>query len=251
MLETHDYDDYGDEDCVILTNDPVPKVIGEKKGKGAFGTIPTNALNDMQDDDDIIDYFLSNAEKFTPCPFFLKGNCRYGDKCRNLHQGKEDKNKKESTGYDGDDECCVCLDKVLANGKRFGILDGCDHTFCLDCIRGWRSTYDAKNKKGHYRTCPICRRNSYLVIPSAKLVKSGPEKEGLLEDYREALKEIPCRHFNKGKGACPFMNSCLYAHLLPDGTPFEYAWKDNKINEYGEWEDDYEPTLAERFGQLP
>jgi hypothetical protein len=44
------------------------------------------------------------------------------------------------------------------------------------------------------------------------------------------------------------MNSCLYAHLLPNGTLYEYPWKDNKINEHGEWEDDYEPTLAERFG---
>jgi hypothetical protein len=62
-------------------------VIGEKKGKssGAFGTIPTNALQDMEDDDDIIDYFLNNQDQFTVCPFFLKGNCRYGDKCKYLH----------------------------------------------------------------------------------------------------------------------------------------------------------------------
>ena len=46
------------------------------------------------------------------------------------------------------------------------------------------------------------------------------------------------------------MNSCLYAHLLPNGTPDEYPWKDTKLNENGEWEDDIEPTLAQRFGSL-
>lgn len=88
------------------------------------------------------------------------------------------------------------------------------------------------------------------MIPSEYLVKSGPEKDELVEDYKEALKEIPCKHFNRGKGQCPFMNSCLYAHLLSNGTPYEYPWKDTKLNENGEWEDDIEPTLAERFGNL-
>jgi hypothetical protein len=46
------------------------------------------------------------------------------------------------------------------------------------------------------------------------------------------------------------MNSCLYAHLLSNGQQYEYPWRDTKINENGEWEDDYEPTLAERFGNL-
>ena len=46
------------------------------------------------------------------------------------------------------------------------------------------------------------------------------------------------------------MNSCLYAHLLPNGTPYEYPWKDTKLNENGEWEDDIEPTLAQRLGSL-
>lgn len=57
-----------------------------------------------------------------------------------------------------------------------------------------------------------------MVIPSFHVIKSGPEKDDLIEDYKEALKNIPCKHFNRGKGACPFMNSCNYAHIMPDGT---------------------------------
>jgi hypothetical protein len=29
-------------------------------------------------------------------------------------------------------------------------------------------------------------------------------KEELFEEYTNALAEIPCTHFNKGKGYCPF-----------------------------------------------
>jgi hypothetical protein len=87
------------------------------------------------------------------------------------------------------------------------------------------------------------------VIPSSVMIVGGPEKDGLIEEYKETLAQIPCRHFNRGKGACPFMNSCFYAHFLPDGTKYLYPWKDHKLNEYGEWEDDDESTLADQIGR--
>jgi len=87
------------------------------------------------------------------------------------------------------------LEKVLANGKRFGILENCPHAFCLDCIRDWRATYDKKVKKTHYRTCPVCRTNSYLVIPSTRMFY-GELKDDLIDEYVDALSEIPCRYFN-------------------------------------------------------
>lgn len=211
----------------------------------------------MEDDDEIIDLFLANKDRFTVCDYFKKGNCKFGEACKFYHppQAELEKIKTEEalpqgSRYTLDEECCVCLEKVLANGRQFGVLDNCDHTFCLNCIRDWRSTYDKRATKHHYRTCPICRRNSYLVIPSFYIVKSGPEKDFLIEEYKETLKSIPCRHFNKGKGACPFMNSCLYAHNLPNGMHYEYPWKDTKLNEQGQWEDDRELTLAERLGNL-
>lgn len=106
--------------------------------------------------------------------------------------------------YEGDADCVICLEPVLGNGKRFGILENCTHTFCLDCIRDWRSTYDKKIKKTHYRTCPICRTNSYLVIPSTKFFGDGPDKDELIDEYADALADIPCQHFNQGHGYCPF-----------------------------------------------
>ena len=98
--------------------------------------------------------------------------------------------------YENDEECVICLELVLATGKKFGILENCSHAFCLDCIRNWRATYDKKVKKTHYRTCPICRENSYLVIPSTRMIYEGELKDNLIDDYCEALYNIPCKHFN-------------------------------------------------------
>jgi E3 ubiquitin-protein ligase makorin len=189
------------------------------------------------------------------------GNCRYGSDCKFIHpegtiasaerQVLNERREREKYIRDNDEECNVCLMKVLANGKKFGVLDGCDHTFCLNCIRNWRATYDKRVSKLHFRTCPLCRQNSYLVIPSDYMVKSGPDKEELIAEYKGALTEIACKHFNKGKGDCPFRNSCNYSHKLPDGTIYQYPFDDNKrFTADGEWVEDSEPTLAERMGMI-
>lgn len=78
------------------------------------------------------------------------------------------------------------------------------------------------------------------------MVNSGPDKEALIKEYEENLAQIPCKHFNFGQGACPFLNSCKYSHLLKNGTKYEYPWTENKIID-GSWQDDVEPTLAERL----
>ena len=135
---------------------------------------------------------------------------------------KGSKNKKEA--IDGDYDCVICLEKVLGNNKKFGLLENCAHVFCLECIRDWRSTYDKKITKTHFRTCPICRENSYLVIPSTRMIFDGEMKEKLIEDYTDYIAEIPCTHFNKGKGYCPFQNSCFYAHYLDTGEWYEYPY---------------------------
>lgn len=73
-----------------------------------------------------------------------------------------------------------------------------------------------------------------MVIPSYYMVNTGPDKDELIREYKETLKELPCKHFEKGKGSCPFKNSCNYAHLLPNGQQYEYPYDDIKLID-GEW----------------
>ncbi len=41
----------------------------------------------------------------------------------------------------------MCLEPVLSKAapgdRRFGLLPGCDHPFCLGCIRSWRQKTDS------------------------------------------------------------------------------------------------------------
>lgn len=78
----------------------------------------------MEDDDEIIELFLQNQDRFTVCEYFKRGNCRYGDACRFYHppESEIEKLKEEEEGkpkgrYALDEECCICLEKVLANNR--------------------------------------------------------------------------------------------------------------------------------------
>lgn len=245
------------DEVIILSNDPEPVEIGKELKVGVAKKLDSKTIPDrLQDDDDIIDYFLSNNTNWVICEYFLKGNCKYGDKCKYMHPGSmkpqaSGKPKTKDGKIDGDYECVICLEKVLANGKKFGLLESCSHCFCLDCIRDWRATYDKKITKTHFRTCPICRENSYLVIPSTRMIFDGELKDLLIEEYTDYIAEIPCMHFNKGKGYCPFQNSCFYAHYLENGEWYEYPYKTTLIGEDGEIHEEgaeEEHTLADRLG---
>jgi E3 ubiquitin-protein ligase makorin len=208
---------------------------GEHSELGKFVIVNRNfdeeLIRQLQDDEEErINRFLEQQETAIICEYFLLGNCRFGSSCKFIHpetsiadkERKELEEKRARKKYieEHDEECNICLNKVLTNGRKFGVLDGCDHTFCLNCIRNWRSTYDKRVSKLHFRTCPICRQNSYLVIPSDYMCKSGPDKDELIDEYKGTLGLIHCKHFNKGKGECPFRNSCNYAHKLPNGDDY-------------------------------
>ena len=198
---------------------------------------------------------MDNNPQNIVCDYFLKGHCMFGDNCKYLHPKSQkyqaEPIKKVVNGVEkieGDEQCSICLDFILQKGKRFGLLENCDHPFCLECIRNWRATYDKKIQKAHYRTCPQCRTNSYLVIPSNKMISDGPEKDELIEEYTDALYAIPCRHFNNGKGYCPFQNSCFYSHIDMNGEEYEYPFMQTYIDEDGVShvvEEGQEATLAD------
>mmetsp|Transcript_10329 Transcript_10329/g.15836 ORF Transcript_10329/g.15836 Transcript_10329/m.15836 type:complete len:251 (-) Transcript_10329:153-905(-) len=224
-----EFDDFLEEgvqqETVLFSEGLNPKEIGKviKIGTGKHCQKKPENMPEptaLDDDDEIIDYFMqNNNQNWEVCEFFLQGDCRFGSSCRNKHPesmrpmvdhfkdsnpGYNPNATKEEQQIENDGACVICLDMVLASGKKFGILENCSHVFCLDCIRNWRATYDKKVKKTHYRTCPICRTNSYLVIPSSRKLEEGDLKNAMLDEYTDTLSAIPCKHFNEGKGFCPF-----------------------------------------------
>ncbi|KAL8589277.1 hypothetical protein ACOMHN_039920 [Nucella lapillus] len=184
------------------------------------------------------------------CPFMMaKGECRSADTCTYLHgevcdmcglavlhptdQAQREEHVKDCMeAHEQDMEhsfkvaasrektCGICMDIILEkdppNARRFGILENCSHCFCLDCIRKWRSA--KQFEKIIVKACPECRVKSDFVTPSQLWVDSPEEKTQLIEGYKNALKEKPCRHFDQGRGDCPFNDSCFYKHALPDGS---------------------------------
>ncbi|GLT84175.1 hypothetical protein SLE2022_024220 [Rubroshorea leprosula] len=182
------------------------------------------------------------------CPFAAAGNCPHGQKCPYLHgdlcptcgkhclhpfrpQEREEhmraceKRQKylEALKRSQEIECSVCLDRVLSKPTpaecKFGILSECDHSFCVSCIRNWRSSSHSSGMDPNTtsRACPICRKPSYFVIPSVIWYSTPEEKQEIVDNYKAKLRSIDCKHFNFGNGNCPFGSSCFYKHAYRDG----------------------------------
>jgi len=120
-------------------------------------------------------------------------------------------------------ECGICYGPLKETPEeRVGLLDGCFHVFCLECIRSWRDKGMQLSDAQTVRLCPVCRVTAHLVIPSTRVPVSGADKDAITRAYKASLGAVPCRHFEYGKRECPFGSSCFYAHLLPDGTVAPY-----------------------------
>jgi E3 ubiquitin-protein ligase makorin len=113
-------------------------------------------------------------------------------------------------------DCSICLENVVSvPGGRFGLLTNCNHAFCLPCLQQWRARIDIPQETA--RSCPICRTISYFVIPCDRFIVDKGRKAFVNKQLQQGLSQIPCRHFNFGKGTCPFGTSCFYAHILENG----------------------------------
>ncbi|KAM7266357.1 hypothetical protein ACFE04_004254 [Oxalis oulophora] len=190
------------------------------------------------------------------CSFAAAGECPRGENCSHVHGdlcstcGKHclhpfsseerdghikmcEKKKKhlEALKHSQEIECNVCLDRVLSKPtsaeRKFGLLSECNHSFCITCIRNWRNTSPTTGMdlNTSLRACPICRKLSYFVIPSAIWYTSPEEKQEIVESYKAKLSSIDCKHFNFGNGNCPFGTSCFYRHTVKPGS---YVWKYNR-----------------------
>ncbi|KAI6170536.1 RING-type E3 ubiquitin transferase [Aphelenchoides bicaudatus] len=113
--------------------------------------------------------------------------------------------------------CGICMENVLDQTQRFGILNKCKHCYCLRCIRSWRKATGPMQKETT-RSCPQCRVISDFVIPSTFWVEDDADKQELINTYHANMKEKVCKYMRNGDpNECPFGNKCFYKHQLPDG----------------------------------
>ncbi|KAI4323391.1 hypothetical protein L6164_023003 [Bauhinia variegata] len=181
------------------------------------------------------------------CPLEEKCNRIHGDQCRYcrkycLHPNQHNEREKHLQTCEKKEkylqalkdiqeiECNVCLERVLskprAAERKFGLFPECDHAFCISCIRNWRSsaTNDPTHRMDLTRTvkaCPVCRKQSYFVIPSPIWYSTQEEKQEIIENYKAKCKLIDCKHFDSGNGNCPFGTNCFYKHTVKPGS---YTW---------------------------
>lgn len=137
--------------------------------------------------------------------------------------------------------CGICFDDIIQSGKHFGLLSkyqsfviggcpldetyicvkhvGCDHCFCLDCLREWRQSKDMELEV--IRACPACRVPSDFIVPSLIFCK-GEEKRKVVEAYKSHLALRECKYFNGLFGSCPFGPRCFYAHRDAEGRDVKH-----------------------------
>ncbi|XP_057856240.1 E3 ubiquitin-protein ligase makorin isoform X2 [Cryptomeria japonica] len=182
------------------------------------------------------------------CSFAAAGKCPRGDNCPHVHgdlcatcgkhclhpyrtvereehikQCQRNQKRLEALRHSQEIECSVCLDRVLTKStpaeRKFGILSECDHPFCISCIRSWRGNtpVPGMDVNSVLRACPICRKLSHFVTPSVIWYSSQEEKQEIINNYKNKLRSIDCRHFDFGNGTCPFGTSCFYKHAHKDG----------------------------------
>ncbi|KAJ3501668.1 hypothetical protein NLJ89_g9235 [Agrocybe chaxingu] len=174
---------------------------------------------------------LTPHDKSKRCRYYAEGFCKRGDACWFLHTS-DSKDKRPAANLLLDEEedefCSICFEKPTT----YGLLGGCSHIFCIVCIKQWR---DPQNKpggvldSGNTKKCPMCRSASKFITPSSKFWKDGtPEKEKVVQNYKDSMARVPCRYFqkslqkNKRKPICPYGKDCFYQHVMEDGTPFVF-----------------------------
>lgn len=90
---------------------------------------------------------VSRPEKNVVCQYFMRGECRYGDRCRYEHVSIDAEVNSRSENEESllmqeisdakNMECGICMGNL---DGRLGMLSHCNCIFCINCIREWRKS---------------------------------------------------------------------------------------------------------------
>lgn len=191
---------------------------------GNLQPVATTTLQDTVNpstDNDFPERVSNDPSEQPICAFAAAGSCPLGNSCRNIHgdlcptcgkhclhphrpQEREEhklhceRNQKNLKALlkSQDIECSVCLERVLSKPtvaeRKFGLMSGCDHPFCIGCIRGWRSGSHAPGMDMDtvVRACPVCRIPTHYVVPSLVWYSTADEKEEIIVGYKNKLRSV-------------------------------------------------------------
>lgn len=184
-----------------MNADPQTDLGHQNNGSSLIWGNPADTLDNMGSN--------GSSNDYRPlCRYFLQGHCSSGSECTFSHVSHSGIHR--FARYN----CEICSEDILSRGERFGLLENCDHVFCLNCIREWRNQKEKQDRQ-NLRKCPICRIDSFIIIPSTRFLQ-GRDKLEERERYRSSVGGIPCKNFNFGKGTCQFGTSCMYLHINED-----------------------------------
>ncbi|KAG9017251.1 hypothetical protein FRB90_001222 [Tulasnella sp. 427] len=157
------------------------------------------------------------------CRFYAKGYCLHGSRCWYKHVAPSvkpnfDPVEPEQPATPEEITCGICFEVPV----QFGLLNGCSHPFCLNCLRDWRKS---RKKDIHLvfsniiKTCPLCRVESRFITPSSRFYPLGdPKRDELIAAYKVSMAKITCRYFESSphhKRFCPYGFDCFYKHEDP------------------------------------
>ncbi|EJF64258.1 hypothetical protein DICSQDRAFT_53855 [Dichomitus squalens LYAD-421 SS1] len=180
-------------------------------------------------------FLHGESERLTPfdksklCRFYAAGFCRRGDQCwfKHVDSATPGSSSREPPSDPHEEEylCSICYDKPTT----YGLLVGCSHIFCLQCIKNWRGSQGKSSdmvEAGTTKTCPMCRISSRFVVPSSLFLAEGdPKKAESIEKYKASMARVKCRYFKRSRPQrrfCPFGRDCFYKHENADGTPYVF-----------------------------
>ncbi len=152
-------------------------------------------------------------EKTLSCPFLESGGCEFihgnlcdicNTACLNPFDEKQsdehrhecmklmEKDMEEAFAAQRSAQkvCGICMEIVWEKendvDKRFGILENCNHVFCLTCIRKWRASKSYENKI--VKACPECRVKSDFITPNRFWFEDDENKKKIIEEYKCKLR---------------------------------------------------------------
>ena len=84
---------------------------------------------------------------------------------------EKDGSHSETSSSASDDSCCSICHTPFISTPIFGLLEGCDHAFCVGCILAWHRNQPSYDNR---RSCPNCRVafTRVLLWPTPKLPAS-------------------------------------------------------------------------------